>query len=136
MTTFFIQTIYAHKNHMPIFLTRISQYFSYTQTNVLISSLHLLVHGGKDKLKFLEVAIHNPPIVVDSLHQGTRFNNNMLQCIQEYSLESTVIDRKPTIAVKTAVWLCMRHGNYLDLSPIVCVCHMYEAIHCLDHCRI
>lgn len=94
------------------------------------------MHGGKDKFKFLEVAIHNPPIVADSLHQGTRFNNNMLQGIQEYSLENTVIDRKPTIAAKIAVLLCMHYGNYLNLRPVVRVCHMYEAIHCLDHCRI
>ena len=86
--------------------------------------------------KSLEVAIHNHPVVADSIHCGTRLNNNMLQGSQEYSLEKYSNRQKPTIAAKTAASLCTHHGNYLNLRPVVCVCHMYETIHGLDHCRI
>jgi hypothetical protein len=37
-----------------------------------------------------DVANHDPPIVAESLHRGTRFDNNVLQGIQEDSLENAI----------------------------------------------
>lgn len=86
-----------------------------------------------------DVANHDPPIVAESLHRGTRFDNNVLQGIQEDSLENAInthTQKKTAIAVKITVSLCVNQGNHLNLHPVVCVRHMYELIHSLDHCRI
>ena len=37
-----------------------------------------------------DVANHDPPIVAESLHRGARFDNNVLQGIQEDSLENAI----------------------------------------------